>query len=199
MGETDVHLGSGSALTRSRHDERLFAVMGSASSAVIEHTVTAPGRAKHDQGLLLIGIFKLTKAVFFVAIAAGALHFIHHDLGESLDRVVKFLRFDAENRFVSLLLGKADLITHHRLRQISMGTAAYAVLCTIEGVGLMRRKVWAEYLTLWLSASFLPWEAYELLHHANLWRLGILLMNLMITLYLVWLLRRKRQRSCDPA
>jgi len=174
-------------------------VTGTTSSPVIEQTVTAPKRAPHDQGLLLIGIFKLSKAIFFVAIAFGALHFVHHDLGQTLDRVITFLRFDTENRFVSLLLGKADLITHHRLRQISMGTAAYAVLCTVEGVGLMRRKVWAEYLTLWLSASFLPWEVYELTRHTNLWRLGILLMNLVITLYLVWLLRRKRQRACEPA
>ena len=36
---------------------------------------------------------------------------------------------------------------------------------------------------------------YELAHHHNLWRFGILLMNALITFYLVWLLRRKRRRT----
>ena len=157
-----------------------------------DQTMTAPQCQTYDRGLLLIGIFKLTKAVFFVLIAAGAMHFIHHDLGQTLDHVVTFLRFDPENRFVSLMLGKADLVTHHRIRQFSMFTAAYALLCSVEGIGLMRRKVWAEYLTLWLSASFIPWELYEFIHHRTLVRVSILLMNLAITLYLVWLLRRKR-------
>ncbi len=169
---------------------------GAADTAKTEHavhTVNAPGQHQpYDRGLLVIGIFKLMKAVFFVSIAAGAMHFIHHDLGQTLDRLVAFLRFDPENRFVSLVLGKADLVTHHRIRQFSMLTAAYALLCSVEGIGLMLRKVWAEYLTLWLSAMFIPWELYELFHHRTVVRVGILLTNLVITLYLVWLLRRKK-------
>ena len=86
-------------------------------------------------------------------------------------------------------------MSHHRLRQISLFTSLYAALAATEGVGLLLRKVWAEYLTLWLSASFLPWESYELVRHPNWWRVTILLMNLAITAYLVWLLRRKRMKT----
>lgn len=160
--------------------------------------VTAPACApRHDPGLLIIGIFKLSKAVFFVCVSLGALHFIHHDLGKSLERFFNDLHFDNENRFITLILGKAELVTHHRIRLFSMGTALYGFLCSIEGIGLMRHKVWAEYLTLWLSVSFVPWETYELVRHANLWRLMILLMNLVITGYLVWLLHRKRRRQAE--
>ncbi len=158
------------------------------------HKVSNPANQSHDRGLLLIGIFKLSKAVFFVFVALGALHFIHHDLAQTLTRLL-YNRFDPENRFVVLVLGKAELITHHKIRLFSMGSAAYGFLCSIEGIGLILRKVWAEYVTLWLSASFLPWEMYELGHHHNLWRFGILLMNALITFYLVWLLRRKRRRN----
>ncbi len=152
----------------------------------------------HDTGLLLIGIFKLSKAIFFVGMALGALHFIHHDLSRSLERFFNVLHFDNENRFLSLLLGKAELVTHHRIRLFSMGTALYGLLCSIEGIGLMRHKVWAEYLTLWLSVSFVPWETYEVVRHASLWRISILLMNLAITGYLVWMLRRKRRHASSP-
>lgn len=154
-----------------------------------------PGVPAHDRGLLIIAIFKLSKAVLFLAIAAGAMHFIHHDLGQALDRLVAILNLDTENRFVSLVLGKADLVTHHRIRQFSLLSGAYALLCLIEGYGLMRRRVWAEYFTLWLSTAFVPWELWELARHPQWWRLAVPVINLLIVAYLVWLLRQKRRRG----
>ena len=154
-------------------------------------TAGVPAR---DRGLLIIAIFKLSKAAFFLAIAAGAMHFIHHDLGQALDRLVAILNLDTENRFVSLVLGKADLVTHHRIRQFSMLSFAYALLCLIEGYGLTRRRVWAEYFTLWLSTAFVPWELWEMIRHPQWWRGAVPVINLLIVAYLVWLLRRKRRR-----
>src|SRR5882724_5295167 len=148
---------------------------------------------KQDSGLLLIGLFKLGKAILFASIGAGALHFLHADLGDWLQHLIAALHFDPENHLISIVLDRADDLSHHRLRQISAGTFAYSALALTEGLGLMMKKVWAEYLTLWLSASFLPWETYELCRHANLWRVLILLVNAVIVLYLVWLLRRKRR------
>lgn len=161
--------------------------------------VTQPSVAadapRMDRGLLLIGLFKVAKAVFFIAVAAGAMHFIHHDLGQALDRLVGMFNLDTENRFVSLVLGKADLVTHHRIRQFSMLSVGYALLCLCEGYGLLRRRVWAEYLTLWLSTAFVPWELWELIRHPQIWRVAIPVVNLLIVAYLVWLLRRKRRCS----
>ncbi len=148
---------------------------------------------RRDSGLYLIGIFKLGKALLFLGIGFGALHFVHHDLGDALERLVALFRFDPENHIVSLVLGKAEQLSHHRLRQISLFTCLYAGLAMTEGIGLLMRKTWAEYLTLWLSVSFIPWECYELSRHPDLWHVSILLMNVAITSYLVWLLRRKHR------
>ena len=35
-----------------------------------------------DRGLLLIGLFKLAKSVFFFFVGIGALHLLHKDLGD---------------------------------------------------------------------------------------------------------------------
>jgi uncharacterized membrane protein (DUF2068 family) len=128
----------------------------------------------HDRGLLLIGIFKLAKAIFFFCLGAGAVHLLHK-----------------ESRLVALLLHKADLIDAHRLRQISVGTFGYSALALTEGIGLLLEKVWAEYLTLILTVSFLPWELYELVRKPDWFRLSLLIINLAVLAYLVWLLRRK--------
>ena len=76
-----------------------------------------------------------------------------------------------------------------------MATFAYSALALTEGVGLMREKVWAEYLTLSLTVMFLPWELFELARDPNWIRLALLLANLAVLAYLMWLLRRKKQTA----
>lgn len=155
----------------------------------------ASAKPPRDRGLLLIGLFKLGKALFFMAIGAGALQFLHKDLGETVLHLAYRLHVDAEGKLVELLMAKVDLIDHHRLRQISMGTFAYSALALVEGVGLMMEQSWAEYLTLGLTVSFLPWELFEIARDANWFRFGLLLINLLVLGYLLWLLRRKRSAA----
>jgi uncharacterized membrane protein (DUF2068 family) len=145
-----------------------------------------------DRGLLTIGLFKLGKAILFFGIGVGAIHMLHKDVGDEVMRLAMALKFDPESRFVSILLEKADLIDAHRLREIGLATFAYSALALTEGVGLLLEKVWAEYLTLTLTISFLPWELYELARRPSWFRLGLLVINLIVLGYLVWLLRRKK-------
>ena len=145
----------------------------------------------HDGGLLMIGLFKLAKALFFFCVGCGAIHLLHKDLGDEAMRLATALRFDPESRFTTLLLDKVDLIDAHRLKQIGFATFAYSGLALTEGIGLLMEKTWAEYLTLFLTISFLPWELFELARRPNWFRLGLLLINLAVLWYLLWLLRRK--------
>ena len=149
----------------------------------------------HDNGLLLIGLFKLVKAVFFFCVGIGAIHLLHKDLSDEVIRLATALRFDPESRVVALLMDKVDLIDAHRLREIGFATFAYSGLALTEGIGLLREKVWAEYLTLVLTISFLPWELYELARRPSWFRLALLVINLGVLWYLIWLLKRKRLGS----
>ena len=145
----------------------------------------------HRGGLLLIGLFKLSKSLFFFCLGIGAFRLMHKDLGDEVMRVAQALRRDPEGRLVTLLMEKANLIDAAKLREIGFGTFAYSALALIEGTGLMLEKVWAEYLTLGLTVAFLPWELFELAREPSLFRLGLLIINLLVLVYLLWLLRRK--------
>jgi uncharacterized membrane protein (DUF2068 family) len=167
-----------------------------------ERTVLASGdarnsaasreRAHHDKGLLLIGCFKLVEAAFFVAVGMGVLHFLHRDLGDAVLRWTTKLRMDPEGRLVNILLDHVDSITEHRLKQIGVATFLYAAIRVTEGVGLVLEKVWAEYLTVGVTAAFLPWELYEIVREVDAIRVGLFVINLAVLAYLVWQLRRKR-------
>ena len=158
-------------------------------SGTYEHEVQS--HAIHDKGLLLIAIFKLVKSIFFFCVGMGALHFIGKDMGDEALRFAHIMHQDPEHKLVALVLRKIDLIDNHRLRQIGFGTFAYSALALTEGIGLLLEKTWAEFLTLALTISFLPWEVYELIHRATWIKTGLFAINLAVLGYLVWLLERK--------
>lgn len=149
----------------------------------------------HDKGLLLIGFFKLLEAAFFVAVGLGALHFLHRNLGDAMLKLAMRLRMDPEGRLVSFLLDSVDSLTQHRLKQIGLATFLYALVRVTEGVGLVLEKLWAEYLTVGVTVSFLPWELYEIFRQLDWIRFSLLVINVAVLVYLLWQLRRKRQQG----
>lgn len=153
--------------------------------------------AAERRGLFLVGLFKIGKFLFFVAIGAGALHLVHRNLGDLVMRLVDALPIDPEGRVVSIIMDKADLIDAHDLRRIGAGACTYAVVCLVEGTGLLLRKTWAEYFTVVLTALGLPVEAFEILHRFNWYKVGAFAVNFLILLYLLWVLK-KRGKNGDP-
>lgn len=166
---------------------------------------TSPSRwsrwlhSEHSSGLLLIGLFKLSKALLSIALGVGALKLVHHDLGVVVLRISDILKIDPESRFVALLMSRADLIGAPQLRHFSALTFTYAAICLVEGTGLMLEKRWAEYFTVSLTVLALPWECFELAKEVTAVRVALLIINLIVLAYLVWLLRRQRRRDHAPA
>jgi uncharacterized membrane protein (DUF2068 family) len=168
-----------------------------AGTANAPHTGAKHGRARlrHDSGLLLIGLFKVAEAIFFVLVGVGAIHFIHRDLGDAALRLAMRLRIDPDGRLIGWVLDHLDDITAHRLRQIGVATFFYAGLRATEGVGLVLEKAWAEYLTVGMTMAFLPWEVYEIVRRPHWTRVCLLLVNLGVLAYLLWWLRRHKAGS----
>jgi len=96
---------------------------------------------------------------------------------------------------IPLLMIKADLISATELRRFSLITFGYAAVCLVEGTGLMLEKRWAEYFTVTLTSLALPLECYELYKQFTPLRIALLLVNIFVVAYLVWLLRREPTES----
>ena len=153
------------------------------------HAGTRPG------GLLAIAIFKLAKSVFFFCVGLGLFHLLHRDLSEAAQRLATALHFEPEWRITALLTEKITLLDPKKLRGLGFFAFAYSAIAMTEGVGLFLEKVWAEYLTLSLTVMFLPWELYELMRRPDWTRLGLLVINLLVLAYLLWILDRKKKSS----
>jgi uncharacterized membrane protein (DUF2068 family) len=153
----------------------------------------ALGRIGHERGLLLVGLFKLSKAIFFTAVGAGALDLMNKNISDVVLRIIDALRIDPERHFVGILMEHVGLIQPHQLRRAGILSFLYAMVCVVEGTGLMLEKRWAEYFTVMLTAIGLPWESYELLERYSPYKVALLVINLGVLLYLLWILKKRRE------
>jgi uncharacterized membrane protein (DUF2068 family) len=152
-----------------------------------------------NRWLIAIGVLKLLKAVLFVSMGFGVIRLLHKDIADVLMHATLALRFDPENRFVNMVLERSALLSPHRLKQISIAIFLYAALDIIEGTGLVLEKVWAEYFTLILTGSFLPWELYEIIRHVTALKILLLILNLLVFIYLAVVVNEKvRVRQQTP-
>src|SRR2546423_14605743 len=113
---------------------------------------------KHDPWIRVIGAFKLVKAALLVAFAISMLN---PDLRRALRGIARAVGVDPDHYLADAIASLRSLDHAHRL-EIGIAVLVYASLFVVEGVGLIMRRVWAEYLTVIITSSFIPFEVYEL-------------------------------------
>jgi len=154
----------------------------------------------HNRWLILIAAYKLLQALLFVAIGLGARHLLHKDVGDELQALVDRLNFNSEPRLVDFLLAKAMLLNDPLLKKVSFAAFSYGSLSLAEGIGLYLEKVWGEYLTLIITASFLPFELLEVVHKLSWVSASLLSINTLVLFYLLMIVienRRKRRQEAQ--
>jgi len=154
-------------------------------------------RSAHgDAALLGIALFKLVKAALLIALGVTALELIHQpDSLATLRHIVELLRFDPDNRLIHRAIASVSALDTRRLEELSVGTFVYAAVFLVEGGGLLLHKRWAEYLTTGVTASFVPFELYELARHPSLLKAAGIGVNVLIVVYLLRRLRHARAEA----
>jgi uncharacterized membrane protein (DUF2068 family) len=142
--------------------------------------------------LRLIALLKLAKGLLLLGAGVGALRLLHADVLEAVLVLSDRLNLDPQNRYVEAAIERLALVDAHTLRSLEVGSFVYAALLLTEGVGLWRRRHWAEYFTVVVTGSFVPLEAYELTRRFTAVRLVVLLLNVAIVAYLVRRIRSRR-------
>jgi uncharacterized membrane protein (DUF2068 family) len=140
-------------------------------------------------GDFLIGIFKLVKAALLLLVAAGALSLLDNKIRTVVERHITQLSGDAHFRALEKVAGYLGFATTRRIEFVSGAAFFYAVLFTVEGIGLLLQKRWGEYFTAIITASFLPLEIYEFVRHPMIFRAAIFAINVAVLVYLIWRLR----------
>ncbi len=147
-----------------------------------------PRVRNHRAGLVVIAVYKLLGALLFVAVGVGALRLLHKDIDDVVWRMIGDLKMNPESRMVNFIFEKAELLNDPLLKRIGVAAFCYAAVGILEAIGLYLEKTWGEFLTLIITASFLPFELHELMRRLTWLRVGLLVANILVLLYLIWML-----------
>ncbi|MHB8508173.1 MAG: DUF2127 domain-containing protein [Candidatus Dormibacteria bacterium] len=128
------------------------------------------------QGLLFFGI-GVWVLISRHRIPHESLHLIDRfdlDEGRNLVRVAAFT-----------LLKDVATMKSSGIIIFGIGSLLHASLETLESIGLLMRRRWAEYLVVLATGFLIPLEVFELFRRATPFRVSILAFNVLICIYLV--------------
>ena len=147
--------------------------------------------------LPLIAAFKIGKACLLFTLAFGLHHLRGGDAQTIISDWAKVVRVDPESKYSQAVISKVTGLPAGRLHELGIGTFFYGLMFGIEGLGLLAKQRWAEYMTCISTALFLPLEIFELIAKPGRKELKaiVLLLNIAILVYLVVNLVKAKQRE----
>lgn len=122
-------------------------------------------------------------------------NFAHKNLTEVALHVLSALHVHPGSRLAEGVFHAADKATTQQIVTVGFGVSVYAAIRLIEAVGLWRERDWAEWFALLSASIYLPWEVYEILNHYRPIKAVVLIINIVVILYLAFVLWQSRQES----
>lgn len=142
--------------------------------------------------------FEFFKGVFVIAMGVCALALVHKDSWLIAESLLALLHIRKDRRSAQLFLDFADSITDARLWAAARIAFAYAALRFTEAYGLWRERTWAEWVAAVSGTLLLPLEVRELYRGVTVVRSALLLGNLGVVFYMVYVIivnRRERKQA----
>ena len=154
-----------------------------------------PSAIRHEgRYLRWIAWLNLGKGALLCLLALGILGFLHKDIEGIVENWLTLSGMNMENRHVVALLARLDQVTDRQLAEFSGITFAVAGVFFTEGMGLLLRQEWAKYLTIAVTASFIPLEIVESVKHFGWPKLALITVNIAVVAFLVVSLLREKRR-----
>jgi len=142
-----------------------------------------------ERGFHVVVFSLLAIALFFFETKLFSIQSFARTAADRLDGVANNTGPHASRDVLSRELQRIANLHRGTVTLLAITASAYAVIEAVEAVGLWFERRWAEYLTVVATAGFLPFEIRELAERVTLLRLGALVVNIVI---LVWLVYTKR-------
>jgi uncharacterized membrane protein (DUF2068 family) len=157
-----------------------------------------PRRGKELRDELILRVFAVERFIRFVVFAAAAYgvwrfkydrghiqQAFNHDL-PAIRELYTDLGFNFDHSKLIGLIQHSFTLTGRTLTYLAIILVIYSLIELAEGVGLWLGQRWGEYFAMVATSIFLPYEVYDLTVKVTWLRVGALVINLLLVVYLVW-------------
>jgi uncharacterized membrane protein (DUF2068 family) len=141
--------------------------------------------------ILLIAVERVVRGVLLFV---GGIYLLTHT-GKDVSRLaydaVRAFDLNPDRPFFKHTLDRLGRLRGHQVAVLGWAAIAYGALEEVEGVGLFRRRRWAEWLTVIATSVLIPLELYEVVHKPSWLKIGGVTVNIVIVVYLARAVARK--------
>jgi uncharacterized membrane protein (DUF2068 family) len=154
-------------------------------------------RGKELRDELILRVFAVERFIRFAVFAAAAYgvwrfkydrghiqQAFNHDL-PAIRELYTDLGFNFDHSKLIGLIQHSFTLNSRTLTYLAIGLVLYSLIELAEGVGLWLGQRWGEYFAMVATSVFLPYEAYDLTVKVTWLRIGALVINLVLVVYLV--------------
>jgi uncharacterized membrane protein (DUF2068 family) len=166
----------------------------------MRHLATMQERHRRQRRVLrAVALVELIKGIFVVLMGLCALALVHKDVWLYAESLLALLHINTDRQFAQVFLDFADSVTDARLWAAARIAFAYAALRFTEGYGLWKGRTWAEWVALVSGTLLLPLEIRELMRGLSWTRGALLVVNLGVVIYMLYVIRANRREREQPA
>jgi len=165
----------------------------------MEHARAAE-RHRRRAALRAVASLELAKGLVVLLLGFGAVSLVHKDAWDVAEALLRFLHVNPDHHhYAQVFLNLADNVTDAKLWAVAALAAAYSVVRFTEAYGLWLERTWAEWFALISGAIYVPFEAYELVRRTTPIHVAVLLINLGIVFYMLYLrLSAHKEATANP-
>jgi uncharacterized membrane protein (DUF2068 family) len=147
--------------------------------------VSSQEKRAGDRLLPWIAAERAFRAVVLLFVGIVLLSHPHTDWAGEISKLAEHLGLDPKRNWIQRILHDAANVNSRKSELFGGVAVGYGVLEGAEAYGLWRRRRWGEWLTVIATSLLLIPEAWELTRSATFLKVGALLVNLVIVLYLL--------------
>lgn len=147
------------------------------------------------EGLNAIALLEGIKGVLALFVVVSVNVLAGRDLHQLAEQMMAQWSISTTNHYVSLVLSLIESVTHKSLVLVTSIALLYACFRFVMAYGLWHRLRWTEWFAFISGSLYIPFELYAIYQTPSLIHVSILLFNLIVVMYLYWVLKRGAKSS----
>ena len=146
----------------------------------------------HRHTILIIALFEVTKGLVAIIASLALLNLTHQNVLYLTTLSINFFHLDSDVHYFKTLFDYTNLLNNEDLRTLVLMAWVYTAIRFIEGYGLWKNCIWAEWLAALSGSIYLPIEVSHLIKHTNVINAAVLVTNSAVVAYMLYRLWRRR-------
>jgi uncharacterized membrane protein (DUF2068 family) len=149
---------------------------------------------EHIKGVRTVATIEFSKGVVVVLAGLGVFSMRHKDIWGIAESFLEFFHANPYRHYVGVFIDLVSKISDVRLWKIATAASIYVIIRFVEAYGLWYALPWAEWLAFASGTIYIPFEVADLVHRPTWFRLLVLVVNLTIVLYMLYLRLDAREK-----